>query len=62
MKQPFIIYPLSTLERIGEGISMRYGLMLPYPFSGLEMPPEIGIRYLLRGKKRAEPEKNDEKE
>ena len=40
---------------------MRYGLILPYPFSGLEMPPDVKRYYLLGGKERAEPEKDNEK-
>jgi hypothetical protein len=62
MKEPFIIYPFRAFEGIREGINMGYGLMLPYPLSGLEMPPEVGICYLLGGKQGAEREKDDEKE
>ena len=50
------------MEGIGEGINIGYGFMVPYPFSGLEMPPDIGRLYLLGGKKGAETEKDDEKE
>ncbi|MCJ7664702.1 MAG: hypothetical protein MUO24_10750 [Desulfobacterales bacterium] len=62
MKEPFIIYPLRSLEGIGERINKGYGLMLPYPFSGLEMPPEVRICYLLGGKESTESKEKREKE
>jgi hypothetical protein len=61
LKEPFKIDPLCTFESIRERIDMGYGLMLPYPFSGLEMPPVVKRYYLLGGKEGTEPKKDDDK-
>jgi hypothetical protein len=60
MKEPFIICPLGTFKSIGEGIGIKYSLMLPNQLAGLEMPPEVWIHYFLSGKDGTEREEKKE--
>jgi len=58
LEEPFKVDPFGPFEGVGERVCVRDGLVLPNPFPGLQMPPDVKAADLLGGKADYEAYKN----